>query len=99
MIDIYVLVVMETYSSPKEVNVMKQILDAIYQHGVFRPLQRPQISEGQQVRLVVETSAEGTPDELLELAAQVYQDLSDEQISEIERIAFDRRHFFGDRTP
>ena len=77
---------------------MKQTLDAVYENGVFRPLKRPKISEGQQVRLVVETPSKESPEDLLELAAQVYQGLSDKQIDEIEGIALDRHDFFGDKN-
>ena len=66
---------------------MKQILDAIYENGVFRPLKNIDISEGQSVRLIVETTSSLSPDDLLNLAAQVYEGLSDEDIKEIEEIA------------
>ena len=66
---------------------MKQTLDAVYENGVFMPMKRPRLSEGQQVRLIVETPSEGPPEDLLELAAQVYQGLSDKQIDEIEQVA------------
>jgi len=81
----------------EEVNVMKQTLEAIYEKGVFKPLKRPEISEGQQVRLTVETPSEWIPEDMLELAAQVYQGLSDKQIDEIEQIALNRRNFFRKR--
>lgn len=74
---------------------MKQTINAIYENGVFRPLKSPAISEGQQVRLIVETISDPTPEELLELAAKVYQGLSAEQSDEIEQIALNRRDFFG----
>jgi predicted DNA-binding antitoxin AbrB/MazE fold protein len=77
---------------------MKQILDAIYENGVFRPLKNIDISEGQSVRLIVETTSSPNPDALLNLAARVYEDLSDEDIQDIEDMARDRRHFFGDKT-
>jgi len=54
-------------------------------------LKTPEISEGQQVRLIVETTSEPTPEDLLELAAQVYQGLSAEQVDEIEQIALHRQ--------
>jgi len=54
-------------------------------------LKTPEISEGQQVRLIVETTSEATPEDLLELAAQVYQGLSAEQVDEIEQIALHRQ--------
>lgn len=72
---------------------MKQTVNAIYENGVFRPLKTPEISEGQQVRLIVETRSDSNPEDLLELAAQVYQGLSAEQIDEIEQIALNRRDF------
>ena len=77
---------------------MKQTINAIYENGVFRPLKSPEISEGQQVRLIVETTSDLTPEDLLELAAQVYQGLSAEQIDEIEQIALKRGDFFGEKT-
>lgn len=54
-------------------------------------MKTPEISEGQQVRLIVETTSEPTPEDLLELAAQVYQGLSAEQVDEIEQIALHRQ--------
>lgn len=75
---------------------MRQTLDAIYQDGVFRPLVRPRIREGQRVRLEVEQVGEDAPNELLELAARVYEGLSEAQIDEIEQIALDRSDFFGE---
>ena len=74
---------------------MQQTLDAIYKRGVFKPLKRPKIREGQQVRLIVETLSEESGEDLLTLAAQVYRGLSAKQIDEIERIALNRRDFFG----
>jgi predicted DNA-binding antitoxin AbrB/MazE fold protein len=80
------------------VNIMKQTLEAIYENGVFRPLKSLKLSEGQQVWLMVETNLEWTPEDMLNLAAQVYQGLSDEQVDEIEQIALNRRNFFGEKT-
>ncbi len=77
---------------------MKQTVDAVYEEGVFKPLKSPKLPEGQHVRLEIETPPAKSSDDLLELAAKVYEGLSDEQIDEIEKIALDRRNFFGDRT-
>ena len=74
---------------------MKETIEAIYEKGVFRPLETPNISEGLKVRLKVETLAESSVEDLLELAAKVYSNLSDEQINEIEQIAFYRDELFG----
>ncbi len=73
---------------------MSETVEAIYENGVFKPLRFPNVSEGQHVRLTVETALETAPDELLELAAQVYQGLSEKQIQEIEAIALSRADFF-----
>ncbi len=74
---------------------MTQTCEALFENGVFRPLHLPQpISEGQHVRLIVEAAE---LEDVLELAARVYEGLSEEQIAEVEKIALDRRDFF-DRT-
>ena len=49
------------------------------------------LPEGRQVRLIVQTRC---PEDILRLAAEVYQGLSQEDIAEIERVALDRGHFF-----
>jgi predicted DNA-binding antitoxin AbrB/MazE fold protein len=76
---------------------MSQIVDAVFEQGVFRPLGSPAVPivEGQHVRLTVDT-VDVRPAELLEAAAQVYAGLSEREIDEIEHIALDRRDFFRD---
>jgi predicted DNA-binding antitoxin AbrB/MazE fold protein len=37
---------------------MIQILEAVYENGMFRPLQLPDLSEGQTVQLVVSPNAD-----------------------------------------
>lgn len=78
---------------------MTQTLDAIYEKGVFRPLTKPEIADGQSVKLVVETSSKLNPEEMLKLAAQVYEGLSEEQINEIEQIAIERGNLLTENTP
>ena len=78
--------------------MMKQTMDAVYENGVFKPLNPPKLSEGQHVRIEIETPFEKSFDDLIELAAKVYEGLSDDDIDGIEKIAHDRRDFFGDRT-
>ena len=77
---------------------MRQTLDAIFENGTFRPLSNAPLplSPGQRVRLIVETPVEAGAD-VIELAAQVYEGLSDDQVDEIEQIILDRRDFFQDR--
>ena len=40
-----------------------------------------------------------TPDEILGLAAQVYAGLSEQEVSDVEKIALDRSNFAGSRQP
>jgi predicted DNA-binding antitoxin AbrB/MazE fold protein len=75
---------------------MTQIIEAIYQNGMFKPLSpiSEEISEGEKVKLVLETQ-EGNS--IMKLAENFYEGLSEEDIDEIEKIALDRSNFFGDR--
>jgi predicted DNA-binding antitoxin AbrB/MazE fold protein len=75
---------------------MTQTLDAVFENGKFRLLEKPAVPlrDGQHVRLTVETEA--TPEDVLELAGQVYAGLSEEEVADVERISLDRRAFFGD---
>ena len=76
---------------------MTQTIEAIYQNGIFKPLTpiSQEITEGEKVKLTIDDE-KLTPEEMLELAGQVYKGLSDEDVEEIERIALDRSNFFGD---
>ena len=77
---------------------MTQTIEAIYQDGMFKPLNpiSESISEGEKVKLVVEIE-EANP--IMKLAENFYEGLSEEDVDEIERIALDRSNFFGDRKP
>ena len=77
---------------------MTQTIEAIYQNGMFKPLNpvSESISEGEKVKLVVEI---GEVNPIIKLAENFYEGLSEEDIDEIERIALDRSNFFGDRKP
>ena len=76
---------------------MQHEIDAIYENGMFRPVDRGvfAIAEGQRVRITVDD--EGDP-EALRLAMSVYDGLSDNGIDEIKTIALDRGSFFGPRS-
>ena len=74
-------------------------IEAVYEHGTFR-LVTPvdlKLIEGQKVRLVVEPIEK--PDDVLALAARVYEGLTDDQIDSIEQVIRRREDFFGERTP
>ncbi|MCA9155157.1 MAG: antitoxin family protein [Planctomycetales bacterium] len=82
---------------------MKQIIEAVYENGMFRPLMAvpESISDGQQVRLEIEATNRPSPNNLpdvLNLAGQVYDGLTNEDIDDIERIALDRSSFFDRRN-
>jgi len=76
---------------------MKQIVEAIYVDGVFKPVKPPNISEGQHVLLEIDEPSEENPEDLLELAAQVYDGLTDDEIEKIEKVATRSQDFFGER--
>lgn len=46
-------------------------LDAIYENGTFRPLDRPGLADGQQVCLVIETAEEATQKELMDMTYEL----------------------------
>ena len=73
---------------------MNQTIDAIYENGVLRPLQKIDIPEHQRVSIIIDTSKKYTPEEILHLAEKVYSGFSEEEIVEIEKIVLDRSHFF-----
>ncbi len=77
---------------------MTQTIEAIYQNGMFKPLNpiSEEITEGKTVELTIKDK-KLSPEEMLDLASRVYEGLSDEDINEIEKIALDRSNFFGDR--
>ncbi|OGF56727.1 MAG: hypothetical protein A2Z21_07775 [Candidatus Fraserbacteria bacterium RBG_16_55_9] len=72
---------------------MTQTIEAIYEDGVLKPLIPLQLPEHQRVTLAIQAIQTLRPDEILEMAHQVYEGLSDEEIDEIEAIALDRRNF------
>lgn len=74
-------------------------IEAVYEHGTFR-LVTPvdlKLIEGQKVRLVVEPIEK--PEDVLALAARVYEGLTDDQIDSLEHVIRRREDFFGERTP
>ena len=75
-----------------------ETIEAVYEHGSFRPVAPVDMNfaEGQKVRLVIEQI--GNPDDILALAAQVYEGLSDDQIDSIEQNRRRRENFFGERS-
>lgn len=77
---------------------MTQIIEAIYQDGIFKPLNAisKEIAEGKKVKLVVETEDDEI-NPIMKLAENFYEGLSNKDVEEIEKVALDRSNFFGDR--
>jgi len=73
--------------------MVSQTIKAVYENGIFRPLDEPDlpIGEGDEVSLTVESNL--SPKEMTRLAASVFEGLSEEEIREIEKIALDRSSF------
>ena len=78
---------------------MNQILEAVFKDGSFKPVENGSLpfSEGQRVRLTVEIPPKDSED-LVELAAHVFDGLAADEIDEVERIALDRSKFFPNRS-
>jgi predicted DNA-binding antitoxin AbrB/MazE fold protein len=78
---------------------MTQTLDAVFKDGSFKPVNNGSLpfSEGQRVKLTVEVPTEKRED-LLGLAGEVYEGLSDKDIDEVESIALKRGSFFHDES-
>ena len=72
---------------------MTQTIEAIYEDGVLKPLTPLELPEHQRVTLNIQPLESLSPDEILELAHQVYEGLLDEEVDEIEAIALDRSNF------
>ena len=79
-----------------------QTAEATYEGNVLRLDQPLPLNNHQRVWVIVIPASEPpsalgetpSPDEILQLAAQVYEGLSPGDVEEIERLALDRRHFF-----
>lgn len=77
---------------------MKGTVEAVFQDGVLRPAQPLELSEGDRVRLTIERVTQASPDEILRLARQVYEGLSQKDIADIEEMARHRALFLDVRS-
>ncbi len=73
-------------------------VEAIYESGVFKPIQPLSLKEGQRVRLRIEPlltsdEAKRMAESHLEAWQRLLSGLSETEIAEIETIALDRRRF------
>ena len=74
---------------------MNTIFEAVYENGVFKPLESIKLLEHQRVTIMIQLPMVENPDQELESWHQVYLELSDQEIREIESIALDRSHFMA----
>ena len=74
-----------------------RILEAVYEHGVLKPLEDPGLEENQRVLLEIRTEPRGDDSSAIAAWHRVYEGLSENEIAEIETIALDRSHFSRDK--
>ena len=75
---------------------MQQMIDAVYEDGVLKPLGSLDLQEHQRVRITVEPITEpntAAPGEVLRAWLKVYEGLSPKEVAEVEEIALDRSRF------
>jgi predicted DNA-binding antitoxin AbrB/MazE fold protein len=75
-----------------------ETIEAVYEQGGFRPVSpvAVKLAEGQKVLLMVEAIEK--PDDVLALAVQVYDGLSEAEIDSIEQHARRCKDFFWERS-
>jgi predicted DNA-binding antitoxin AbrB/MazE fold protein len=76
---------------------VKTTVEAVFEDGVFKPVSRPAIPEGQLVQMTVQSIERLGVDDTLRLATSVYQNLSAADIEEVEEMT--RRRVFFTREP
>ncbi|MDP2971202.1 MAG: antitoxin family protein [Deltaproteobacteria bacterium] len=74
---------------------MNSIFEAVYENGVLKPLESIKLLEHQRVTIMIQLPMVENPDQELESWHQVYFELSDQEIREVESIALDRSHFMA----
>jgi predicted DNA-binding antitoxin AbrB/MazE fold protein len=76
---------------------MEQVVEAIYERGVLRPLTPINLTERQRVNLRINVLDRQAALKIIEQLGKVYEGLSDRDIADIEAIALNRSDFFGKR--
>jgi len=72
---------------------MSRTVEAVYERGVFKPLESLNIPEHQRVVLTVQIPNARETAATLESWHKVFEGLSEKDIAEIESIALDRNNF------
>jgi predicted DNA-binding antitoxin AbrB/MazE fold protein len=73
---------------------VRTTVETVFEDGVFKPVEQPEIPEGEHVCLTVQTAARPEHEDPLDLAASVYRGLRPEKIDQIEGTALDRVRIF-----
>jgi predicted DNA-binding antitoxin AbrB/MazE fold protein len=76
---------------------MENELEVIYRNGALVPLKPLSLKENQRLRITLHLPAEKRAADALAAWQQVYDGLSDADVSEVEVIALDREHFMPQR--
>ena len=74
---------------------MGQVLEAVYERGVLRPLEELGLAEHQRVVIELRESASEVVGDYLKACHEVYEGLSDDEVDEVEAIALDRSRFLA----
>jgi len=74
---------------------MDTLVEAVYEHGVFRPEEPVDLPEGERVSLRVSRQEAHTAAKKLRAWQRVYEGLTPEEVDDLERIALDRTRFFS----
>ena len=71
---------------------MQRTVEAIFEGGVFKPLERVDLEDQQRVRLIVESEHDVAQRELAAWE-EVYDGLSDSDVAEVHKLVTDRSDF------
>jgi len=77
---------------------MEQTVEAVYEHGILKPLKSLDLQEHQRVIITVHIPQPENPGEAMQEWEMVYQGLSEQDIVELERIILDRAHFMHQKV-
>ena len=72
---------------------MARVVEAIYENGMLKLLERLDLAEHQHVRITIHEPIVESPAEVLEAWHQVYEGCAEDEIAQIEAIALDRSRF------
>ena len=77
----------------KEASATLRRFEAVFEDGVLKPLQDPGLAEHRRFSVQVQELGGGDPGSELAAWHEVYLGLSDDEITDIETMAFDRSRF------